>query len=93
MSDELKLHQQMAAGARAQAALEDPIIGEAFDKLEAAYFDAWKRSQPSDTAKREQLHIACTIIGKIREDLRKTIADGRAAQVIIATATPGPDTG
>jgi hypothetical protein len=87
--DEFALRRDMAAAAQVQAALDGPIAA-AFDALKAAYHEAWEMSGPRDDEGRKNLHIAVTIVGKVRSHLEAVVANGRLAERQIAEITARP---
>lgn len=80
MPDEIALQRDISRAARAEALLRDDLLTEAFDGLEAVYFDAWKASPPRDTEGRERLWQAAQIAGKVREHLKSIASHGKLAQ-------------
>jgi hypothetical protein len=87
--DEFALRRDMAAAAQVQSLLDGPV-GAAFDTLKAAYHEAWETSGPRDDEGRRNLHIAVTIIGKVRSHLDAIVANGRLAERQIAEITARP---
>jgi hypothetical protein len=77
--DEFAMRRAMERAAIAQTLLENVIVAEAFNDLEAAYLDAWKAAQPRDTEGREKLWQAVQILGKVKSHLELTAAHGRMA--------------
>lgn len=77
--DEGKAREAAARGARAKALLEEPILKEAFEALEAAYTAGWRASQPRDVEGREKLFLAINIVGKVKDHLLTVLADGELA--------------
>jgi hypothetical protein len=80
MADECLLEQAAAKAMRAQALLEDELLAEAFDALEANYTSAWRRTTIDDAAGREKLFLAINIVGKVRDHLSSVVANGKLAQ-------------
>lgn len=81
MSDDLRLHQSVGSGARAQAALDDPAIVDAFERLHRSYYKAWLNSASPEA--RERLFIATTVVTQVREELRRMVDEGKVAQAVI----------
>jgi hypothetical protein len=77
--DEFALRRAMERAAIAQQLLENTVVKEAFNELEASYVAAWKASGVSDTEKREKLWLAAQIVGKVKAHLEMTAANGRLA--------------
>ncbi len=80
MTDEYKLQHDTARALQAQSLIDNELLKEAFDNLEASYVEAWRISGHQDTAMREILYLAINMVGKVREDLRRTIANGKLAE-------------
>jgi hypothetical protein len=62
--------------ARAEAALAHPLIAEAFDTLERGYIAAWMATRADQTAERERLWDAISIVRTVQAHLR-SVANGR----------------
>ena len=75
--DEFALRRAMERAAIAQTLLENDIVKEAFDGLEASYLNAWKAAQSRDTEGREKLWMAVSIISKVKSHLQMTVASGQ----------------
>jgi hypothetical protein len=75
-----KLQRDIVRGANARALLEDELLVESFEKLEAEYIAAWRITPARDTDARERLWQAVNIVGKLREHIAKVLADGKLAQ-------------
>jgi hypothetical protein len=78
MTDEHKLLREAEKGHHAEHELK--LLGGAFTDLKAAYMQAWESTDPRDTAGREKLWIACTILSKVEGQLRSHVANGRVAE-------------
>jgi hypothetical protein len=70
----------LARAARAQALIEDELLGEAFAALEARYVAEWRATQFRDTDARERLWQAVNVLRKVKDHLGRILADGRLAQ-------------
>ena len=79
MSDD-KIHLAIDRAAKAQALLDNDLLREGFEQLEAAYISAWKISPARDAIGREKLWVAVNVVGKVREHLHRIISDGKLAQ-------------
>ena len=60
--------------------LNDPIISEAFEKLENKYNSAWVSSGLEDNQKRETLYLSIRALGELRLELESMINTGKIAQ-------------
>ena len=80
MAEESVLDQAAAKAVRGQALLDDDLLVEAFDALEASYTSAWRRTTIDDAVGREKLFLAVNIVGKVRDHLSAVVANGKLAQ-------------
>ncbi len=80
MADEYKLQHDTARALQAQSLIDNELLKEAFDNLEASYIEAWRNSNLQDQTAREILFHAINMVGKVKEDLRRTIANGKLAE-------------
>ena len=79
MTDD-KLQAATARAMRARALLEDELLIEAFDRLDAEYVKAWRETTARDDDARQRLWQAVQVIAKVRDHLRKLVNDGKLAQ-------------
>ena len=77
--DEIKLGQAQHRGIRAQELLDNSLLQETFQYLEATYLKAWRSTKVLDTQSREKLWQAIQILGIIQEHLKMHVRDGRIA--------------
>jgi len=77
MIDEHRLLKDVEKGHSAEHELK--LLGEAFTDLKGAYMAAWESTDPRDTAGREKLWVACTILSKVEGQLRTHAQNGRIA--------------
>jgi hypothetical protein len=80
MSDENRLDQAAAKAIRAQELLDNELLTEAFNGLEANYTAAWRATTVDDVGAREKLFLAINIVGKVRDHLTAIVANGKLAQ-------------
>jgi hypothetical protein len=80
MIDESVLQRDAAKALRARALLDDELLSEAFEKLEAGYVAGWRGTVIDDVAGREKLFLAINIVGKVRNHLASVVANGKLAQ-------------
>jgi hypothetical protein len=78
--NEDKLEAALSRAARAQALIDNELLGEAFDKLDAEYIRAWRGTPARDVMAREKLWQAVNVVGLVRDHLARIIADGKLAQ-------------
>jgi len=80
MTDEIKLDQAVAKGARAEALLDSELLSEAFTGLEDSYTSAWRGTAIDDVGAREKLFLAINVVGKVRDHLTAVVTNGKLAQ-------------
>lgn len=78
MTDQNKLFAAANKGGAAKVQLD--AIGDGFEEVKQQYVDAWLRSDVRDTAGREKLWVATTIITLVEKQLRTHVANGRLAE-------------
>ena len=71
---------RISKGNAAERLLNDPIISEAFEKLETKYNSAWISSGLDDCQKRETLYLSIRALGELRLELESMINTGKIAQ-------------
>jgi hypothetical protein len=67
-------------GSEAKELLENPILAEAFDTLEAEYLKAWRQSKPAETDERERLWLAVALLEEVKRHLRVVVENGVMAK-------------
>ncbi|HXU58666.1 MAG TPA: hypothetical protein VN710_07940 [Verrucomicrobiae bacterium] len=77
------LRREASRGMRAKAILEDEIVTEALDAIEAELRANWEGSRTDDAAGREDAYRMLKAAKAFRERLRKVIDDGAVAQAEI----------
>lgn len=80
MSDEPKMRQDAARGERAKALVEDPLLAEAFERLEGKYVAAWRNSRPEEGETREYLFHCVGVLADVRAHLNQMIQSGKLAR-------------
>ena len=78
--NEAKLQDDVTRAEQARALLDSELLGCAFTTLERSYLEAWRASHVDDSAAREKLFLAVNIVGKVRDQLARVVADGTLAQ-------------
>jgi hypothetical protein len=78
--NEDKLEAALSRAARAQALLDNELLAEAFDTLDAEYIRAWRGTPARDVLAREKLWQAVNVVGLVRGHLARIMADGKLAQ-------------
>lgn len=84
MTDESHLAAAGARALRAQELLDNELLVETFKILEDNYASAWRSTAIEDVQGREKLFLAINIVGKVRDHLNATLANGRLAQAELA---------
>ena len=86
MDDENKAIVDISRAARAGALLNDEMLNEAFEKLEAEYYNAWRATgaAEAETFKRERLWQAINLLGKVKDHLKHVVENGKVAKAHIA---------
>lgn len=79
-SNEAQLEHDIARAEQARAVLDNALLADAFTTLERSYLEAWRATHVDDTAAREKLFLAVNIVGKVRDQLARVVADGALAQ-------------
>ncbi len=77
--DESQLHHDISRAEQARALLDNWVLAEAFATLERSYVDAWRSTLVNDATVREKLFLAVNIVGKVRDQLARLVADGARA--------------
>ena len=73
--------ERMARGQRAKELLENELIVEAFEKLEASYFTAWKNAKTAED--RENVHRYWVNLAGLKGQLNSVITEGKVADKTI----------
>lgn len=79
MTDEIALSRAAARAAQAQSLLDNELLKEALETLEATYIKAWRYSNVDDDKVRERLWQAVQIVGKVRDHLSIVVSHGKLA--------------
>jgi hypothetical protein len=79
-SNEAQLEHDVSRAEQARGLLDNAVLADAFATLERSYLEAWRASHVDDTAAREKLFLAVNIVGKVRDQLARVVADGALAQ-------------
>ena len=83
--DEGKLLRDVNKASQAEGLLNNELLKESFDYLEAAYVKAWRNTGISaeDSFVRERLFQAVNIVGLVQQHLHRVIDGGKIAKVQI----------
>ncbi len=74
-----ELRPLVSRGAHAQALLDDDMVKEAFDGLEAGYINLWRLTEKEETDKREDCWRCLYLLAGLRQSFRRHINSGKAA--------------
>lgn len=74
--DEARERATAERGRHARALLDDPLLGEMFDTVEAALIAAWHNTQTRDVDGRERLYAHVQALGRVRTALGEVAANG-----------------
>lgn len=78
-----KLQEEANRAVRAKSLMDDPLLKEAFDRLDAEYVKAWRETNARDDDARQRLWQAVNLVGKVRDHLAIVLANGKLAQAQI----------
>ena len=79
MTDETDLRRDAQRAERARALLNDELLIEAFDTLNAQYMAAWLVTQTGDSVQREKLYFAARTLPAVRKNLETILMNGSIA--------------
>jgi len=77
--DELALRQRRERGERAKRLMNDELLVEAFEAVEAYYMGAWRGSAALDVEMRERAHISVNLLDDLKRHLTRVAIEGVAA--------------
>ncbi len=91
----MSLEQELTRGERARRLLEDPLLVEAFDAVEAALRSAWAATGEAEERERERLWLMLRLLGRVRGHISSVMETGKLADRQLATIEQrrGPATG
>jgi hypothetical protein len=67
----------------AEGILTNPVVADAFAKVEAAYTLAWRQSPAADSEAREKCYFALNALIDVKAEIARAIRDGRVADLEI----------
>jgi hypothetical protein len=74
------LHQALRRAERARELLDEPLLREALDAIEAQCFEDWRATTPRDIDSRERLWLMMQLGRRFRQHLESHIESGRLAK-------------
>lgn len=72
--------EEVQRGLEAERLLREPLLVEAFEKLEQEYIRAWRSSPARDAEGREKLFLMQGCLTKVRDHLRIAMENGKLTQ-------------
>jgi hypothetical protein len=75
---------EISRGLRAQAILEDPLVGEAFATIERECIAEWRRAPARDVDGRERLWLMLKMAERFKAHFESVISNGKLAGERIA---------
>ena len=78
---EAKLRTQQERAEHAQRLMNDPLLKEAFHKLDEEFMRTWRQTSVNDTEARERIYSLCTALEAIKQHLAGVIVDGKIAKM------------
>lgn len=75
----LRTHQERAA--HAERLMNDPLLKEAFQKLDEEFIRTWRQTSVNDNEARERIYALCTALEAIKGHLAGVIVDGKIAKM------------
>lgn len=82
--DEQALARARYRGERAEALLNDELLKEAFERVEAVYMSTWRNSDALDVEIRERAWQAVGLLSDLRNILISVVREGEAATKKVA---------
>lgn len=77
----MSLEDDRDRGAKAERLLNDPTLSEAFDLVRVAIVDQWAACPIRDKDGAHELKLMLKLLGDVRANLERAIADGKLAAV------------
>ena len=78
---EAKLRTQQERAAHAERLLKDPLLQEAFEKLNTEFMRTWRQTDVNDTEARERIYNLCTALDTLKQQIASVIVDGEIAKM------------
>lgn len=80
MSDD-RLRDATTRASQAYDLLNNELLKECFESLQNSYLRLWQFSDPKAVEDREKIFIAWHVVGKVQDQLRRMIDNGKLAQL------------
>lgn len=89
MASETALRLKQERGARAKALLDNDLLNEAWDRLEADLNQAFRDSRDGDSDLRERIWVSIKLLRNQKDYIKKMVTEGEAAsKQLLKTTTP-----
>lgn len=75
----MTLEQESRRGEQAKRLLDDPLLQEAFARVESALRDAWSTTADDASDERERLWLMLKLLERVRTHLSQVLETGRLA--------------
>jgi hypothetical protein len=75
----MTLAEEIQRGIDAQRLIEEPLLIEAFEKIEQEVFEAWRTSPVRDQEAREKLYLTQAMLTKLKLHLQSVMETGMLA--------------
>lgn len=76
-----RLEDEVGRGERARLLLTDPLLAEAFDKLDTEFQNAWRDSPARDVEGRETLWLTLRLLSQVKAHLSSVVETGQLAAI------------
>lgn len=87
MSDEFQLRKASERASQAAALLDNALLKETLDELEASYSKELFLTAPDATLARERLYLAVNVVRKVRDHLGAVVSNGKLAETELKQLT------
>jgi hypothetical protein len=79
MTDESKLRKQQERGDRAKRLLENELLVEAFEKIEADILDKWQNSAADEKEQRDNAYLMHRLLQNLKAQIKQIVITGDGA--------------
>lgn len=75
------LEKRLYKGDRAREVLENEVFQQVFTDIEQEWTEVWKKSPQRDVEARERIHLAISMLAKVKACLQTTLETGTLAKL------------
>ena len=75
-----KAQQDVSRGVRAAEIMENPLVIEAFEAVEAVITSGWQNSKADDEKARENAYLMHRLVQNFKGEFKRAIATGKASE-------------